>query len=118
MIDDFLNLGFSSVGQFSIVKNQLDFERIHVNYNPANIIYAVLTDRQPLYVGETEHEMNIVLKDLINGNTNRATRDRIHLLIKENVNKCNVYFLVDSSGLNSKENLIRQFNSKGNINGK
>lgn len=118
MINEFLELGFEKIGQFKLRNRNLDFERINVDYNPANILYAVLTETQTLYIGETKDEMNIVLKDLIDGNRNRSTRNRIHLLIKEAVDNAEIHFMVAKSSVNSKKYLIKKFQPIGNKNGK
>lgn len=119
MKDKFLALGFREVGHF-VKNNSSNYEliRVHVDYNPSNIVWAVLTDSEVIYVGETIDEINKVIKDLEKGNKNRATRNNIHLLMGEYLNKTNVYLFVDESGVNLKEDLIKNFVPIGNKNGK
>jgi hypothetical protein len=118
MMDKFLALGFRNVGHFTLNNNELSFERIQEEYNPSNILWVVVTNKHALYVGETVDPMNIVLKDLVRGNENRATRNRIHTLIKEYSQNSVVHFLVDEVSKYSKQDLIEKFSPVGNINGK
>jgi hypothetical protein len=117
MIDKYLKLGFKNLGQFSLNNNELSFKRIYTDYNPSNIIWLVCTDKEAVYVGETIDAMNIVLKDIVNGNRNRATRDKVHSLIKEFSFNDNVYFLVCEASKHSKHSLIELFSPIGNKNG-
>ena len=116
MIDKFLALGFRNVGQFDWSKNELSFDKL-VKENSANVIYAVATDNDALYIGETIHSIDDVLKDLVDGNENRPTRNRIHLLVEEYSRNSIVYLLVNEVSQISKQNLIEQFRPVGNING-
>lgn len=118
MIESLLELGFMSVGRFMLSNAALDFERVDVDYNPNNIVWVIATNIKVLYVGETNDDMNTVVKDLEYGNKHRATRDRIHSLIEEYATKYEVYLLVDTIGKNSKQDLIKKFSPSGNLNGK
>ncbi|MEJ5106653.1 hypothetical protein [Chryseobacterium sp. MYb328] len=114
MKEKFLELGFKEIGEFKSLTLKLDLERIYENYNPSNIVWTVLTDEEILYIGETINSINEVIKDLENGNINRDTRNKIHLLITEHILKNRIYLFVDESGINTKEDLIRQFQPFGN----
>lgn len=116
MIDKFSALGFTNFGQFNLSKSELSFENLRKAY-PSNVIYAVVTDKEALYIGETINSSDYVLKDLVNGNENRDTRNRIHSLVKEYSRNSIVYFLVIEASQNSKQDLIEQFSPVGNING-
>jgi len=118
MIESLLELGFIKVGRFMLSNETLDFERVDVNYNPHNIVWVIATNIEVLYVGETNDDMNTVVKDLEYGNKHRATRDRIHSLIEEYATKCEVYLLIDITGNNLKQDLITKFLPVGNLNGK
>ena len=116
MIDQFSALGFTNFGQFNLSKIGLSFDNLHKEY-PSNVIYAVVTDKEALYIGETINSIDDVLKDLVNGNENRDTRNRIHSLVEEYGRNSIVYFLVNEASQNSKQYLIEQFSPDGNING-
>lgn len=118
MIDKFLELGVRNFGQFMIKNEELSFNRINEEYNPNNVIWIVATEKQNLYIGETIDPINIVLKDLVKGNRNRATRDKIHSLIKDYSKKTLVYFLVGEMDKHSKQDLIDSFCPIGNKKGK
>ena len=117
MVDNFLELGFNKVGQFQLHDGVLYFRPINFEYDTSIIVYSVLTDTETLYIGETINMMSGVLKDLTEGNPNRATRDRIHSLIKEYSKNSIVYFVVNEASQNSKQDLIERFSPVGNING-
>ncbi len=115
MKNKFLELGFKEVGHF--IKNndkKLDLVRVNVNYNSSNVVWLVITKNELLYVGETINEINDVVKDLEKGNKNRQTRNKIHLLIGEFILKNEVYLFVDDLGVNSKQDLIKEFAPIGN----
>lgn len=115
---NFLALGFINTGKFKLLNEVLEFERIDVDYNPQNIVWSIVTDSEVLYVGETKDDINTVVKDLESGNKHRETRDRIHTLIKQYVIKDSIYLLVDVTGKNSKQDLIKKLSPVGNLNGK
>jgi hypothetical protein len=116
-MENLLALGFINVGKFKLLNEVLDFERVNTDHNPHNIVWVITTDNEILYVGETQDDMNTVVKDLERGNKNRKTRDRIHALIKQYAIKDTVYLLVDVTGKNSKQDLITKFSPVGNLNG-
>ena len=118
MVDKFLGLGFRNVGHFILSNNELFFERIQQDYDPSNILWVAVTDNEALYVGESIDPMNIVLKDLVKGNENRATRNRIHAMVKNKSRISIVYFLVSKKSGLSKQELIEKFSPVGNIKSK
>lgn len=95
----------------------MSFEHIQQDYNPSNILWVVVTDKEALYVGETIDPMNIVLKDLVSGNENRATRNRIHVMVKDQSRISIVYFLIGEKSGFSKQDVIEKFSPVGHING-
>lgn len=117
MTDKFSALGFRNVGQFNLSKNEMFFENLRKECL-SNVIYVVVTDKEALYIGETINSIDNVLKDLVNGNKNRDTRNRIHSLVEEYSRKSIVYFLVNEASENSKQDLIKEYSPVGNINGK
>ena len=118
MIDKFLEVGFKNLGQIMTIHGQLHFEKIDTENNHSNVIWAVLTDKETLYIGETKNHIEGVIKDLLNGNANRATRNKTHELIIDQIVKNKIYLLIDKSDFNSKAELIKQFMPIGNSNGK
>lgn len=118
MIDKFLELGFKNLGQFMTIHGEMHFEKIDKENNQSNVIWAVLTDKEPLYIGKTINHIEDVIEDLLNGNANRATRNKIHELIIDQIVKNKVYLFIDKSDINSKEDLIKEFKPIGNSNGK
>ena len=91
MIDKFLELGFKNLGQITTINSQLHFEKIDTENNLSNVIWAVLTDKETLYIGETINHIEDVIKDLLNGNANRATRNKTHELITDQIAKNKIY---------------------------
>lgn len=118
MIDKFLELGFKNIGQFKKMQGELHFEKIHQGNNQSNVIWALLSENETLYIGETINNIEDVIKDLINGNANRATRNKTHELLTEHIVKNKVYLFIDESDLNSKTDLVKQYKPIGNSHGK
>jgi len=115
MLDKLLKAGFNNVGQFDF-SPELIFNKADVNYNFSNIIYAIVNEKQVLYIGESQRSLDEVIKRLLRGSVHQETIHKIHNLIRDNIkSQHKVYLIYMEPSLQTKKDFIQQYKPQYNF---